>query len=77
MVDAALAGYDIAYVREDRVSQHVAEGRLRLVLGDWSRDIISTIQAGGGRRAAVSNESWNIFQRWLRSACTAPCVARS
>jgi DNA-binding transcriptional LysR family regulator len=36
MVDAALAGYGIAYVPEDLVSQHLAEGRLKLVLDDWS-----------------------------------------
>lgn len=36
MVDAALNGHGIAYVPEDLVSQHVAEGRLRLVLDDWS-----------------------------------------
>lgn len=36
MVDAALAGYGIAYVPEDIVAEHVAAGRLRIVLGDWS-----------------------------------------
>ena len=36
MVDAALNGYGIAYVPEDIVIKHVAEGRLRLVLDDWS-----------------------------------------
>ncbi|MDX8447975.1 LysR family transcriptional regulator [Mesorhizobium captivum] len=36
MVDAALNGYGIAYVPEDLVSHHIAEGRLTLVLDDWS-----------------------------------------
>ena len=36
MVDAALNGYGIAYVPEDLVSHHVAGGRLRLLLDDWS-----------------------------------------
>lgn len=36
IVDAALAGYGIGYVPETLVRRHVAEGRLRLVLGDWS-----------------------------------------
>ncbi|MBN9066749.1 MAG: LysR family transcriptional regulator [Rhizobiales bacterium] len=36
MVDAAIAGYGIAYVPEDIVADHVAHGRLQLVLDDWS-----------------------------------------
>ncbi|MCX5569077.1 LysR family transcriptional regulator [Kaistia nematophila] len=36
MVDAALAGYGIAYVPEDLVDEHVAAGRLQIVLDDWS-----------------------------------------
>ena len=36
MVDATLAGYGIAYVPENLVEQHVAEGRLRMVLEAWS-----------------------------------------
>lgn len=36
MIDAAIGGYGIAYVPENLVSRHVAEGRLTLVLGDWS-----------------------------------------
>lgn len=36
MVDAALNGYGIAYVPENIVSTHVAEGRLIQVLDDWS-----------------------------------------
>ncbi|WP_217578072.1 LysR family transcriptional regulator [Mesorhizobium sp. GbtcB19] len=36
MIDAALSGRGIAYVPESLVSRHVAEGRLTLVLGDWS-----------------------------------------
>jgi DNA-binding transcriptional LysR family regulator len=36
MVDAAVAGYGIAYVPEDTVAEHVAAGRLRIVLDDWS-----------------------------------------
>jgi DNA-binding transcriptional LysR family regulator len=35
-VEAALAGYGIAYVPEDLVERHVAEGRLRKMLEDWS-----------------------------------------
>ncbi|MDG4901050.1 MULTISPECIES: LysR family transcriptional regulator [unclassified Mesorhizobium] len=36
MIDAALSGYGIAYVPENLVSRHIAEGRLTLVLDDWS-----------------------------------------
>jgi len=36
MVDAALSGYGIAYVPEDLVAEHIAEGRLEQVLDDWS-----------------------------------------
>ncbi|MDX8480671.1 LysR family transcriptional regulator [Mesorhizobium sp. VK24D] len=36
MIDAALAGSGIAYVPENLVRRHIAEGRLTLVLGDWS-----------------------------------------
>ncbi|MDX8454640.1 LysR family transcriptional regulator [Mesorhizobium sp. VK9D] len=36
MIDAAIGGYGIAYVPENLVSRHIAEGRLTLVLGDWS-----------------------------------------
>jgi len=36
MVEAAIAGYGIAYVPEDIVAAHIAAGRLRLVLDDWS-----------------------------------------
>ena len=36
MVDAAIAGYGIAYVPEDIVAVHIATGRLQLVLDDWS-----------------------------------------
>jgi len=36
MVDAAVAGYGIAYVPEDIVADHVAAGRLQIVLDDWS-----------------------------------------
>jgi DNA-binding transcriptional LysR family regulator len=35
-VEAAVAGYGIAYVPEDLVEKHVTEGRLRKVLEDWS-----------------------------------------
>lgn len=37
MIDAAISGYGIAYVPEDLVSHHIAQGRLALVLGDWSQ----------------------------------------
>ncbi|MCR6502458.1 LysR family transcriptional regulator [Shinella sp. CPCC 101442] len=36
IVEAALAGYGIAYVPEDIVAEHIASGRLQLVLEDWS-----------------------------------------
>jgi DNA-binding transcriptional LysR family regulator len=36
MVDAALAGYGIAYVPEDIVAEHIAAGRLEIVLEEWS-----------------------------------------
>ena len=35
MVDAAIAGMGLAYVFENRIEQHVAEGRLLRVLDDW------------------------------------------
>jgi DNA-binding transcriptional LysR family regulator len=35
-VEAAIAGYGIAYVPEDLVERHIAEGRLRAVLEEWS-----------------------------------------
>jgi DNA-binding transcriptional LysR family regulator len=34
-VNAALAGLGLAYLTEDQVQEHVAEGRLVRVLGDW------------------------------------------
>jgi DNA-binding transcriptional LysR family regulator len=34
-VNAALAGLGLAYLFEDQVQEHVAEGRLARVLGDW------------------------------------------
>jgi DNA-binding transcriptional LysR family regulator len=36
MVDAALAGFGIAYIPEDLVRQRIDEGRLVHVLGEWS-----------------------------------------
>ncbi len=36
MIEAALSGCGIAYVPENLVSRHIAEGRLTLALGDWS-----------------------------------------
>ena len=36
IVDAAISGYGIAYVPEDLVSSHIAQGRLALLLGEWS-----------------------------------------
>lgn len=36
MVEAALAGYGIAYVPEDTVATHIAAGRLQVVLNPWS-----------------------------------------
>ncbi|MER8676124.1 LysR family transcriptional regulator [Mesorhizobium sp. M0037] len=36
MIEAATSGFGIGYVPENLVSHHIAEGRLRLVLDDWS-----------------------------------------
>lgn len=36
MVEAALLCYGIAFVPESYVERRVAEGRLRLMLGDWT-----------------------------------------
>lgn len=36
MIEAAISGFGIAYVPENLVSHHIAEGCLRLVLDDWS-----------------------------------------
>jgi DNA-binding transcriptional LysR family regulator len=36
MIDAAIHGYGIAYIPENLVSKHIAEGRLTQVLDDWS-----------------------------------------
>lgn len=36
MVDAAIAGYGVAYVPEDIVAKHIAAGRLQVVLDEWS-----------------------------------------
>lgn len=36
-VEAALEGYGIAYVPENLVEEHLAVGRLRAVLDDWSQ----------------------------------------
>jgi DNA-binding transcriptional LysR family regulator len=36
MIDAAIAGYGIAYVPENLVLDHIARGRLTQVLDDWS-----------------------------------------
>ena len=36
MIDAALQGRGIAYVPESLVEQHIADGRLQIVLDDWS-----------------------------------------
>lgn len=35
MLDAALAGFGLAYLPEDNVSAHIADGRLVRVLADW------------------------------------------
>ena len=35
MIDAAIAGYGIAFVPEDLVAEHVAAGRLTLLLEEW------------------------------------------
>ena len=35
ILDAALAGFGLAYLPEDQVQAHVAEGRLVRALADW------------------------------------------
>jgi len=35
MLNAALAGFGLAYLPEGLVQPHVAKGRLRCVLADW------------------------------------------
>ena len=35
MLDAALAGFGLAYLPEDNVRTHLADGRLIRVLDDW------------------------------------------
>jgi DNA-binding transcriptional LysR family regulator len=35
MINAALAGFGLAYVPEDLVQHHLARGRLKRVLADW------------------------------------------
>ena len=35
-IDAAVNGYGIAYVPEDLVEEHIAEGKLQAALDDWS-----------------------------------------
>jgi DNA-binding transcriptional LysR family regulator len=35
-IDAAVKGYGIAYVPEDLVEEHIAEGKLQAALDDWS-----------------------------------------
>lgn len=35
-IDAAVQGYGIAYLPEDLVEEHIAEGRLQAALDDWS-----------------------------------------
>jgi len=35
MLDAALAGFGLAYVPEDLAKPHLAKGRLKRVLADW------------------------------------------
>jgi DNA-binding transcriptional LysR family regulator len=39
MLNAALAGFGLAYVPEDLITQHVAAGRLRRVLEDWCQPL--------------------------------------
>ena len=53
MLNAALAGFGLAYVPEDLAQPHLAEGRLIRVLEDWCppfRDTTSTTQAGASPR---------------------------
>jgi len=43
MIDAALSGYGIAYVPESLVSSQILEGRLTLLLDEWSPAFPATI----------------------------------
>jgi DNA-binding transcriptional LysR family regulator len=36
MLNAALAGFGLAYVPDDLAQPHLAEGRLKRVLEDWA-----------------------------------------
>ena len=36
MIEAALAGVGIAWIPEDQIAEHLAAGRLKVVLADWS-----------------------------------------
>ncbi|TIX45453.1 MAG: LysR family transcriptional regulator, partial [Mesorhizobium sp.] len=54
MVDAAISGSGIAYVPESLVSRHIAEGRLTLVLGDWSPPFAGSDSRDDSRRRAGS-----------------------
>ena len=51
MLNAALAGFGLAYVPEDLAQPHVAAGRLKRVLEDWSRLLRATTSI---TRAAVT-----------------------
>jgi len=54
MLNAALAGFELAYVFEDMVQAHLAEGRLVRVLEDWcppfSGYFLNTQVSGSRRR---------------------------
>lgn len=50
MVDAALAGAGLAYTGEPAVREHVAAGRLELVLEDWTPPYPGLSLYFGGRR---------------------------
>jgi DNA-binding transcriptional LysR family regulator len=53
MLDAALAGFGLAYLPEDTVQAHLADGRLIRVLTDWCPPYpatVSTTQAAANPR---------------------------
>jgi len=53
MLDAALAGFGLAYLPEDSVQPHLADGSLIRVLADWchrSQAITCITRAGANRR---------------------------
>jgi DNA-binding transcriptional LysR family regulator len=53
MLDAALAGFALAYLPEDNVRAHLADGRLIRVLADWCPPYPGYHHYYPGRRQAM------------------------